>query len=123
MSYYRVLPRDLFNESKLLKCLGRLTLMIHDGMAGDLEFDLEKEERGFIINQNEDGDLYCKNLFFYYNDEFVHVVSGLNSRGSYPLYFYFEKETNGKLYNYSRESVFEEDGSFTPEFKECFNIN
>lgn len=30
-SYRRVLPRDLFNEAKLLKCLGQLSLMIHDG--------------------------------------------------------------------------------------------
>ena len=31
MTYRRVLPRDLFNEAKLLKCLGQLALIIHDG--------------------------------------------------------------------------------------------
>lgn len=31
--YQRVIPRDLFNEAKLLKCLGRLSLFIHDGKS------------------------------------------------------------------------------------------
>ena len=29
--YERVIPRDLFNEAKLLKCVGLLVLKIHDG--------------------------------------------------------------------------------------------
>ncbi len=30
MTYHRVLPRDAFNEAKLLKCIGKLTLLIED---------------------------------------------------------------------------------------------
>lgn len=30
MSYFRVIPRDLFNEASLLKCYGRLAILLDD---------------------------------------------------------------------------------------------
>ncbi len=30
MPYHRVLPRDLFNDANLLKCMGRLIMLIDD---------------------------------------------------------------------------------------------
>ena len=42
--YTRVLPRDLFNEAKLMKCMGLLTLLIHDELIPDcLKFEYDQE--------------------------------------------------------------------------------
>jgi hypothetical protein len=30
VSYFRVIPRDLFNEASLLKCYGRLAILLDD---------------------------------------------------------------------------------------------
>ena len=61
--YKRVLPRDLFNEAKLLKCLGRLCLLIEDDMC-KLEYDHDDEfAEGFVIGQlQECGGIYPLNL-------------------------------------------------------------
>jgi len=67
MSYLRVIPRDLFNESKLLKCLGQVCLHIHDNRAGRLAMVESGAADGeqFEIDQNEfDGSLYVSNLQF-----------------------------------------------------------
>ena len=118
MSYFRVLPRDLFNESKLLKCLGRVTLLIHDGFGGDLEFDFEDPEQGFLIDTTEDGDFFCRNLSFYVNSESVFLYSGLNSKENYPLFFDYELTEYTKTTSFCREYVFDPEGEFTELFKE-----
>ncbi len=41
--YTRVIPRDLFNEAKLLKCIGRLVLLIHDGDHNNISFEHDGE--------------------------------------------------------------------------------
>ena len=65
-NYFRVIPRDLFNEGKLLTELGFLSLAIHDnkdGIANLLTLELIDEEEGFIVTQNEDyGSLFVSNL-------------------------------------------------------------
>jgi hypothetical protein len=64
--YFRVIPRDLFNEGKLLTELGFLSLAIHDnkdGIANILEIELIEEEHGFIIVLDEsEGSLSVINL-------------------------------------------------------------
>ena len=44
MSYTRETPRDLFNESKLLKCLGQLSLIIHNTVDSDGNAELQKRK-------------------------------------------------------------------------------
>lgn len=103
--YQRVIPRDLFNESKLLKCLGRLCLMIHEGQTGRLTFE---HEGSFEIDQNIDsGGLTCVNLHFFLGGTPIYFESSYNSKDNYPLWFIVEWE-------YKR--VFNEDGAFTDEF-------
>ena len=88
--YQRVLPRDLFNEAKLLKCLGEVCLLIHDGkLAMDVN-DLDLDENGFVIHQDpEDGSIYCSNVGFYAKDTShrIRFYSPMNSRKSYPLMY------------------------------------
>ena len=86
MIYKRVIPRDLFNESKLLKCLGKITLLIHEKMIPGLNVNLEGEASGFIIQQGISGEIYCVNLqFFDDNGTAVYFETGLNSKENYPL--------------------------------------
>lgn len=60
-NYFRVLPRDLFNEAKLLKCVGRLCLLIHDRTAPE---SLAFEENGepFRVALLDEGSLTIANL-------------------------------------------------------------
>lgn len=130
MSYKRVIPRDLFNESKLLKCVGRLSLLIHDNLSyfdfklADrlrIEFqevDDNKKENSFKIDQNEmDGSIYVDNILFFNMltendyDNYIHVYTPLNSKLNYPLMFIYKEEG---------EFVFDEEGALTIEFLSMF---
>lgn len=109
MCYERVIPRDLFNESKLLKCLGRLALLIHDGLPYRLTVLHDRPADGFEVEQNTgDGSIYCANLLFYLDGQLLHLSSVYNSKSPYPLTC---DEANG-------EYVFDDDGSLSAEFVE-----
>lgn len=109
MSYTRVIPRDLFNEAKLLKCLGQLALLIHDGKAGNLKVKHRRPDKGFVVHQDpSSGGLYCYNLRFTLNKVEVEVATNYNSKAPYPLGYCFNDEYG---------EVFNDDGSFTDEFK------
>lgn len=90
MSYTRVIPRDLFNEAKLLKCLGRLSLMLHDGMGSvsqQLTLDLINPEQGFQIERDDSsGDISCTNLRLQAVGRPVQLWTPLNSQAPHPLH-------------------------------------
>lgn len=94
MSYRRVLPRDLFNEAKLLKCIGVVVLAIMDRKVAGLKMDDSKCAYGFKVDQDpSDGSFMVSNLTFTaLNGELVHFRSPLNSRLSYPLMVTFHNE-------------------------------
>lgn len=113
--YRRVIPRDLFNEAKLLKCLGRLALMIHNGLEYPLTFEHYTEiHEGFLIDQDQDsGHLFCRNMIFYLNDNALVLGTNYNSKSQYPLIF--EDEELGDV------CVFDDDGNFSDEFTSYLN--
>lgn len=84
MTYRRVLPRDLFNESSLLKCYGRLWIALDQaGLARFSEDDMGR----FEIEQREsDGSIYIANLKLHARGETYLLTRPLNSRRSWPLY-------------------------------------
>jgi hypothetical protein len=85
MSYLRVLPRDAFNESSLLKCIGKLTMLIEDGMAAYWTYDYDGGP--FQIEQSQaDGSLYVSNIGFTFKGERVRLYRPLNSRECWPLW-------------------------------------
>lgn len=111
--YVRVIPRDFFNEAKLLKCLGKLSLGILDNTNSisnhvDEIFDGES----FAIRQTEDGHIYVLNytLFSKHDESDIELFSPLNSRKNYPLYFITCDE--------EQYYVFDDDGNFSSEFLE-----
>jgi hypothetical protein len=92
MSYGRVVPRDLFNEANLLKCLGKIEIYSDSLLRGLIttEFD----NRPFEIEMNpDDGSIYCENfkVFNRYGDEITLYVP-LYSREQWPLYFRGEED-------------------------------
>ena len=113
MTYQRVIPRDLFNEAKLLKCLGQLSLLVHDGKC-DLHVKHDEHSsmvygNSFEIDQHpEDGSVYCTNLQFYAAGRCLDLRSSLNSREPYPLLLCDEDE--------DEVEVFDDDGSLTEDF-------
>jgi hypothetical protein len=112
VTYKRVLPRDLFNESKLLKCLGQVALHAENDVV-NLWISHRDKEKGFLIDQDpSDGSLFCSNLK-------IHTMAGCDlrlyspygSRDPYPLYFV--DQTNDEE---PEQEVFNNDGSFTAVF-------
>lgn len=114
--FTRVIPRDLFNEAKLLKSIGQLTLQIHDGKCSlTFEFD-NTTHQGFNIEQSDsDGRLEITNLSFYMpdGDTPIYFATQYNSKDAYPLWFTTQDEQEGRVFN--------EDGSFSDDFNYLFS--
>lgn len=90
LNYIRVLPRDLFNEAKLLKCLGQLELLRIDGKCNQfLEITHASDlYGGFFVSQDEsDGSISCSNIGISCGGNPIKVFCGLNARDAYPLQF------------------------------------
>lgn len=101
MSYQRVIPRDLFNESKLLKCIGQLALIIHDGVGVPRGLELlhdDSEFAGFQIEQNQDsGALYCANIGLTFAGQTIELALPYNSKEPYPLN-YTVSDDDGRVF-------------------------
>lgn len=113
MSYNRVIPRDLFNEAKLLKCLGQLSLLIHDGK--DIRWPLRMEHRlesgGFYIDlDGARGGITCLNLTVWNAGRSMYLYSPCNAKSPYPLQFVRDDCSEGDVFN--------DDGTLSAEFAE-----
>jgi hypothetical protein len=105
MSYQRVIPRDLFNEANLLKCLGKVYLNLENLNIQDVE--LIHDGGRFNIEQDEcSGVIYATNIYLSVRETTYHFIRPLNSRGEWPLYM---------VDNSNEIDVFNPDGSFTRE--------
>lgn len=86
MSYIRVIPRDLFNEANLLKCLGRIAINL-EKMDPAYAVRLEEDGQPFHIVQNPaTGGISCTNVRLCIRGEFYELERPLNSRRPWPLY-------------------------------------
>ena len=114
-TYTRVIPRDLFNESKLLKCLGQLSLLVLDGVDANgrttpTTLKIESDGGPFIIEQDQsDGNIYCRTVVITIRDVLIWVSSRLNCKSPFPLEFH--EDGNGNI-----GPVFNDDGTLSDEF-------
>lgn len=112
MHYQRVIPRDLFNESKLLKCIGQLVLFIHDCVEiTNIQFDHDSD--AFNICLTEAGELYIDNIYFRIGNTRIFFSTPYNSKSPYPLLM---------TYNNIEYEVFTDSGKYTKEFKQFCNL-
>lgn len=113
MSYFRVVPRDLFNEAKLLKCLGQISLHILDNKnccSEHIADFLIDEKSGFKIEQNPlEGSIYSDNykVLLKRNEEYIDLFHPLNCKLAYPLCF---------RHGDTEDFVFNQDGTFHEAF-------
>ena len=110
MSYIRVIPRDLFNEASLLKCLGKLYILVENTTDRSAKFDVE-DVPAFEIQQDEnDGSIYVANLPFSVSGRRVHLSRPLNSREPWPLYLSLPEDPD-----FDTIAVFDETGNLSPD--------
>jgi hypothetical protein len=107
--YTRVIPRDFFNEAKLLKGMGLLALKILDCQLPEkIGIDITNEEgEPFDIQLTEDGLLFVANYRVTVNNVDVFVGSRYNSKSNFSLV---------AVVDYCEYLIFEEDGKFSEEF-------
>jgi len=85
MAYLRVIPRDLFNDASLLKCLGQLYLALETINTSNIS--LECEEDDFGIDQCPDsGHTFAANVALWVKGNVYLPYRPLNSRAPWPLY-------------------------------------
>lgn len=110
MSYLRVIPRDLFNEANLLKCMGRLWILAEttSGVVS-VEFAGEGTDAPFDIHQDEStGEIFVANVWVTVNGRIVAIRRPLNSREDWPLY--------ASLWDEGPVPVFDDAGKLTEDF-------
>lgn len=118
MSYNRVIPRDLFNEANLLKCLGQLFIALentrgHAAKMGDGDQHGALDDYSgapFDIDQcPATGGILVRNLPFSIGGKAYDLTRPLNSRQPWPLYC-VDRETEDEC------AVFDDDGRLSDDF-------
>lgn len=120
MSYVRVNPRDLFNEANLLKCYGKLFILLENHESHRMVFD-DSEVQHYDVRQHEDdGSLTIENIYLnlkkYRNTE-IKLFRPLNSRRSWPLIAIDHNNENNEVL------VFNEDGELSEDFKTLLKMD
>jgi hypothetical protein len=113
MGYVRVIPRDLFNEADLLKCVGKLYLeleninkLFYTRLPAEVVMSYSDE---FLIDQcPHDGSIYIKNVHLVVREKGHNVYRPLNTRVPWNVYIY---DDNGDIID-----VFNENGTLSSEF-------
>ena len=104
-TYIRVIPRDLFNEANLLKCLGQLYIQL-ELKGGHHSWSLNHTGDRFEIEQDEsDGSTSVANFWLSFDGQVYFFNRPLNSREPWPLYV---RDTD--------VAVFDSYGKLTEEF-------
>jgi hypothetical protein len=108
MSYRRVIPRDLFNEANLLKCLGALWIALDS--LGDHTAVIHEPDGPFDVQQDAgSGAIMVANLPFTVDRRLYYLTRPLNSRQPWPLY---AESDEGDCV-----SVFDDDGALSDDFR------
>lgn len=110
--YDRVVPRDLFNEADLLKCMGRLSIAL-GGTQGHCARIVEDSVPEFRIGQDpSSGSIEVANLTFEVAGIRHRLVRPLNSREAWPL----RVEAVDPASDFESLPVFDDDGSLSDDF-------
>lgn len=108
MGYRRVIPRDLFNEANLLKCYGRIYILLENTPDHRAAFGVEDVAVFDVQQSDDDGSLTVANVPLIVSGETITLRRPLNSRDAWPLYA-THPQTGDDV------SVFDAAGNFTSE--------
>lgn len=107
-NYCRVIPRDLFNEANLLKCLGQLYIALEASTTA--RFDVDDVPIFDIHQSSDDGSIYVANLPFSIKGHSYHLFRPLNSRNPWPLHL-----TDHDDADFDTIKIFDDSGHLSPE--------
>jgi hypothetical protein len=110
MSYYRVIPRDLFNEANLLKCYAQIYLNLERLPDVDAQLVGGDNNYPFRVDQNIDGSTWLANILLIVRGEPVTLERPLNSREKWPLGAAIKPDDP-----WTFTDVFDDVGAFSPE--------
>lgn len=105
-TYTRVIPRDFFNEAKLLKCMGQLALKILDCQT-PCEISIEDSGEPFYIQLLDEGSLCVANYPVSVKGHSLRFKTTYNSKSSWPFYCEID---------YTDYQVFDETGNWHEDF-------
>jgi len=88
MSYTRVIPRDLFNEASLLKCLGQLWIKTegYQGQSPRLVLFLHTSGMFNVRQDESDGSIRSRSITVIIRGRTYDHYRPLNSREPWPLW-------------------------------------
>lgn len=112
-NYIRVLPRDLFNEAGLLKCLGRLWILTDETREHAAKFTTEDVNVFDIVQDEGSGAIYVRNVEFCVHGVAYLLTRPLNARSAWPLYL----ETADDAV-----SVFDDDGNLSADMRKFITV-
>ena len=112
--YVRVLPRDLFNEASLLKCMGRIVILLQETPDHHAEIVEEQVDRFRVSQDASSGSIRLSNVTFVVRGVPHLLERPLNARSPWPLIV----AGDGRDPDFEEVQVFEDDGSFTGEMLE-----
>lgn len=114
----RVIPRDLFNEGKLLTELGHVSLAILDNFRPEIRLDHDGEP--FEVWMSDDGELTVNNTECRINrtDEIIDLYTCYNARDRHPLMYRIEGDYDRSGYVFEQYEIAGQPPVFTHEFLE-----
>lgn len=108
MSHARVIPRDFFNESKLLKMLGKFEIAVRFSGEANLPIETIHDGEPFDIRQDpSSGQLFCSNYRASLNGYDINLFIPYNAKSEWCLF---------AMYRGSEYWIFDDNGKWMPNF-------
>ncbi|MEC7753794.1 MAG: LPD38 domain-containing protein [Bacteroidota bacterium] len=114
-NYRRVIPRDFFNESKLITMYSRFASFYNEGKLPE-GFEVNRISDEFEASLSEEGEMYSGGVEVYYNGEPVTLTMTYNSGKTDRFPLYITQESNDVW----GIPVFNSDGELDSEFIEAY---
>lgn len=119
MAYQRVLPRDLFNEADLLKCIGRLWILLDERkLDHSAEIEEERVDAFEIVQDPGSGGISVQNLTFTVKGKKYRLERPLNTREKWPLWVEQCYDDQDEDDYFEAIRVFDDDGNLSEEMIE-----
>lgn len=118
MTYARTIPRDLFNEGDLLKCLGRLWIVLEQNPGHRAELSHATGHIFTIVQDPSDGAISCSTVTLTVDGVVTPLFRPLNSRYAWPLW----ARTGDLLGDFDDIEVFDASGSLSEDMRKLIGL-